>query len=92
MWVGFWVTLQTDGDVLDGQSLQGPAELVLVPPGIGLDGDGQQCLWNSPGADRARAFRGRQGIPGLGLGQTRDVDDLARDGLVLAHQLQADRS
>ena len=39
--VGFGVTLQTNGDVLDGQPLQRPAELVLVAPGVGLDGDGQ---------------------------------------------------
>ena len=90
--VGFGVTFQADGDVLDGQPLQRPAELVLVAPGVGLDGDGQQRLRNPPGPDRARTLRGGQGIPGLGLGQARHVDDLARDGLVLAHQLQADRS
>ena len=84
------VTFQPDGDIFHGQPLQCAAELVLVPPGVGLNRDRQQRLRDAPGPDRTRAIRAGQGIPGLGFGQAGHVDDLTRDGLVFAHQLQAD--
>jgi hypothetical protein len=74
---GLHVALHREGGVLVGQPLDGDAQLLLVALGLRLDGD-----LDDRGRERHRlqdhgVLRVGEGVPGLGVLETHDRDDLA---------------